>query len=281
MLIVAIIILLPFFYYFIYLIQRTPLRPNFLIAAHRGGAALAPENTMAAFRNAVDAGVEWLEMDLQMSKDGYLVVIHDETVDRTTNGTGRVRDLTFSELRKLDAGQGQQIPTFNEALAFAKSADAGLLAELKSPHLYPGIEAKVVQALIEADYLPKSIVISFDAKALEKTGGIDPRIKLGAIYGLWQLRLRTPEPGGVKMAGLMGEMVLLNPWLIKKAQNRGEQALVWFGKLENPFTMRLIRTFGADGLIVNDPVTLQKVLGYAKKERSGEVFQTDPIQTKL
>lgn len=94
---------------------------NIYVAAHRGSSADLPENTMAAFRAAVEAGVDQIETDIRMSKDGELVLIHDATVDRTTNGTGRVHDMTFAELRALDAGkirgmegQGHRIPTLKE-----------------------------------------------------------------------------------------------------------------------------------------------------------------------
>ncbi len=85
-------------------------------------------------------GVDWLEFDVQMTKDGALVVIHDETVDRTTNGTGAVRDLTLEEIRSLDAGQGEKVPTFEEVVQLAKTNGVKILPETKSPEFYPGIE---------------------------------------------------------------------------------------------------------------------------------------------
>src|SRR5512137_114803 len=109
------------------------------IIAHRGGPAYAPENTLAAFRHAITLGVDWLELDVHLSRDGEVVVIHDETVNRTTNGVGRVADLSLAELRALDAGAGggERVPAFTEVLTLAKEAGVGLLVELKSPHLYP------------------------------------------------------------------------------------------------------------------------------------------------
>lgn len=93
---------------------------NIYVAAHRGWCAKYPENTMAAFKAALDLGVDQIETDVRVTKDGELVLIHDATVDRTTNGTGAVRDYTFEELRKLDAGNGQQIPTLKELLDLVK-----------------------------------------------------------------------------------------------------------------------------------------------------------------
>src|SRR5688572_15081750 len=108
-----------------------------LIIAHRGGPDRAPENTLAAFRTAIALGADGVELDCQRSKDGALVVIHDETVDRTTNGKGQVGALTLAQLRGLDAGQGEPVPAFEEVLNMSKAAGVQLVAEIKSPHLYP------------------------------------------------------------------------------------------------------------------------------------------------
>jgi len=111
-----------------------------LLIAHRGGAAEAPENTLAAFRRALSLGVRWFELDVQMSRDRELVVIHDNTMDRTTNGTGEVGSLLFEGLRKLDAGswfdpqyRGEPIPTLREALELFASHGAGALVVRRRP----------------------------------------------------------------------------------------------------------------------------------------------------
>ena len=105
---------------------------NIYVAAHRGWCAKYPENTMPAFRAAAELGVDQLETDVRVTKDGELVLIHDATVDRTTNGTGRVCDLTLAELKTLDAGNGAQIPTFIEFMDYVKTLPAMTLdIELK------------------------------------------------------------------------------------------------------------------------------------------------------
>src|SRR5438067_170423 len=111
-----------------------------ILIAHRGGALEVPENTLAAFRYAISIGMSWVELDVQMSSDGALVVIHDETVDRTTDGTGAVGSLTFEELRRLDAGswfgqqyEGEVIPMLREVLDLCIPNSVGLVIELKSP----------------------------------------------------------------------------------------------------------------------------------------------------
>src|SRR5699024_7462523 len=123
--------------------------------AHRGASGHAPENTIAAFDKAFEMKADYIEIDVQMTHDGELIVIHDTTVDRTTDGTGAVSDFTFEEIQQLDAGSwfseefaGEQIPTFEEILDTYRGK-IGLLIELKSPELYPGIEEKVADALKE------------------------------------------------------------------------------------------------------------------------------------
>jgi glycerophosphoryl diester phosphodiesterase len=119
------------------------------IYAHRGASIEQPENTLAAFRRAIEIGAPGIELDVHLSADGVPVVIHDETVDRTTNGTGKVSDLTVAELQRLDAGNGERIPTFRETLDViaghskldievkASDAAAAVLAEIAN---YPQLE---------------------------------------------------------------------------------------------------------------------------------------------
>ncbi len=98
----------------------TQSESNIFVAAHRGWCAKYPENTMAAFKAALELGVDQIETDVRVTKDGELVLIHDADVDRTTDGSGAVIDYTFEELRRLDAGSGQQIPTLRELLELVK-----------------------------------------------------------------------------------------------------------------------------------------------------------------
>jgi glycerophosphoryl diester phosphodiesterase len=256
----AVLLLLPLLYYGLYFVRRGALPANPQLIAHRGGPAYAPENTLAAFRQTIALGVDWLEMDVQMSQDGALVVIHDETVDRTTDGAGRITDLTLEQIRSLDAGNGEPVPTFEEVIALAKEAGIGILVEIKSPHLYPGIEAKVAQAVIETDYVDQSIIQSFEPQALNTIHALNPDLQLCALYGLWDLSLSGPQPGQANWVCPMAEMVVLNPWLIKQAHAEGRQAFVWFGFIEHPLVMRFILALGADGLIVDDPAALARIL---------------------
>ena len=159
--------------------------------AHRGASAYAPENTIAAFDKAVEMKADYIEIDVQRSKDGKLVVIHDTTVDRTTDGSGKVGNLTFKELRNLDAGSwkgeqftGVQIPTFDEILD-RYHGKIGILIELKAPELYPGVEENIAGKLKEQNLdkpqNEKIIVQSFNHESMKKMNELLPKVPIGVL----------------------------------------------------------------------------------------------------
>lgn len=159
--------------------------------AHRGASGYAPENTIAAFDKAVEMKSDYIEIDVQRTKDGELVVIHDTTVDRTTDGTGYVKNLTFEQIRKLDAGSwkgeqftGERIPTFDEILDRYRGR-TGILIELKNPELYPGIEESVALELEERNMdkpqNEKIIVQSFNFDSMKKIDRLLPSIPVGVL----------------------------------------------------------------------------------------------------
>ena len=231
--------------------------PKPKLIAHRGGPKYAPENTLAAFRNAVTLGVDGYEFDVQMTKDGALVIMHDETVDRTTNGSGAVKDLTLAQIRALDAGRGEPPPTFQESLDLARSTGVWMLVEIKSPHLYPGVEAKVMNALTAADYLSRTLIMSFDWKSLETVRWLSPAANIGALYDEKMLTV-SKAPAGAQYACPLADLALLNPFMIGQAHRQGRQVFAWFWKTENPLMYRLLNALGVDGLIADDPAAVKK-----------------------
>jgi glycerophosphoryl diester phosphodiesterase len=155
---------------------------------HRGAAGYAPENTLASFRRAVELGADAVEFDLHRTRDGHFVVIHDDTVDRTTNGTGEVAAYTLAELRRLDAGSwkgpefaGEPIPSFAEVIeGFPTIA---LFAELKAGSARdPGVEDALAEFLSERRALPRVRVSSFDHRALRRLRGLLPELETGALF---------------------------------------------------------------------------------------------------
>ncbi|UXH46213.1 glycerophosphodiester phosphodiesterase family protein [Rossellomorea vietnamensis] len=169
--------------------------------AHRGAAAYAPENTIASYDLAVDMKADYIEIDVQRSKDGELVVIHDTSVDRTTDGSGKVGDLTLEEMKSLDAGSwkgeqfaGEEIPTFEEVLD-RYHGKVGILIEMKSPELYPGIEEQVADALkerhLDTPQNEKIILQSFNFDSMKKMDQLLPKVPIGVLA--WSQSQATPE----------------------------------------------------------------------------------------
>src|ERR1700693_2365935 len=163
------------------------------VIAHRGASGIPPENTLAAFRRAVELGAGFIQTDLQLSRDTRLVALHDPTLERTTNGMGNVSGATLAELRKLDAGRwfrgaaaeagnfsGERIPTIEEILAFGKEKDIGLFLEIKAPGA-SGAEHTLVGALHAADAVVRTVVLSFDPGILTKVRQLDPLIAAGYL----------------------------------------------------------------------------------------------------
>ncbi|MGB2992582.1 MAG: glycerophosphodiester phosphodiesterase family protein [Paenisporosarcina sp.] len=161
--------------------------------AHRGATGYAPENTIAAFDKAIEMKADYIEMDIQRTKDGELVIIHDTSVDRTTDGTGYIKDLTSTQLRDLDAGSwkgeefaGEKIPTFDEILD-KYHGKIGILLELKAPELYPGIEESIAQELKERNLdkpqNEKMIIQSFNFESMKKMNTLLPNVPIGVLTG--------------------------------------------------------------------------------------------------
>lgn len=160
-----------------------------LIYGHRGASAYAPENTMEAFRMALDMGADGVELDVHLSKDGELVVLHDLELDRTTDGHGKVCDFTLEELKKLDASNGMEayrgarIPTLREVYELMQPAGAMVNIEIKSTDsFYPGIEEKLLELEKEMGMTGRTVYSSFNHYTIAKLRQLDPDVQLGVLY---------------------------------------------------------------------------------------------------
>ncbi|MFC4679783.1 glycerophosphodiester phosphodiesterase [Exiguobacterium aestuarii] len=152
-----------------------------MIFAHRGYSAKYPENTLTAFKSALPF-VDGIELDVHLSKDGRLMVIHDETVDRTTNGTGWVKDMTIHELRQLRIKGYERIPTLEEVFALIKRNDATLNVELKTDqYAYPGIERLALEAVDEFQLTARVVFSSFNRETLIRIRDISPTARLAVL----------------------------------------------------------------------------------------------------
>jgi glycerophosphoryl diester phosphodiesterase len=158
--------------------------------AHRGFKAKAPENTMIAYELAKKAGADGLELDVQKTRDGKLVVIHDETINRTTDGTGWIKDIEFSKLRQFDAGswfddsyKGERIPLLDEVLDWAKESGMFINIELKTTKVpYPGIENDIINLVREFRMEEQVLLSSFNHFSLRTINQIDPSFQIGVLY---------------------------------------------------------------------------------------------------
>ena len=165
---------------------------NFVIIGHRGASAYHPENTMKAFVAAYEMGAEMIELDLTLSKDGVPVVIHDETLDRTTDGKGKVSDLTLQELKQLDAGSwfsskhsGERIPTLKEVLEFAKgkiSVNIEIKPEAVTENWENGIEEKALKLVQELEMEEFVLFSSFSYQAIDNLRKLDVDIPAALLY---------------------------------------------------------------------------------------------------
>jgi glycerophosphoryl diester phosphodiesterase len=173
------------------------------VIAHRGASGLAPENTMAAFEKAIQLKADYIELDIQISKDNQLVVIHDTTVDRTTDGSGEVKRFTVNGLKRLDAGSyysssfaGERIPTLEEVLGQV-SGRIGVVIEMKQPSMYPEMVELLADQLIKRGLgKPQNeeiIVQSFDIQSLQIFHERLPNVPLGILVGKDYPGLRVQE----------------------------------------------------------------------------------------
>ena len=171
------------------------------IIGHRGLPYAAPENTMSSYIAAVDAGADGLEIDIQMTKDGELVLIHDETLDRTTNGSGPVGLCTFKALRRLNAdhrfGGQAKIPALREFLERFAFSGLTLIMELKTKKVkYPGIEEKLLGYLNEYGSSAHVIITSFNRHSLFTVKQLDSRMKTGILFKYRPLSLSIAKRTG-------------------------------------------------------------------------------------
>jgi glycerophosphoryl diester phosphodiesterase len=246
-----------------------------LLFAHRGGAALAPETTLEAFHLAVDRwGADVLETDVQLTRDGVPVVIHDATVDRTTDGAGLVADLTLRELRELDAGyrfvdlegatsfrgRGVRVPTFEEFLeAFPRTR---LNVDAKAPGATPLLVEIVHAAGAEERVLLASVGEEGRADRFGYRGPASAsRSQIRAFYLLHRLPRGgpwTPRTDALQVPLTWGGRQVTTPRFIREAHRRNLPVHVW--TIDDPDTMRLLLSWGADGVQTDRPDLLARVL---------------------
>ena len=235
--------------------------------AHRGASGHAPENTMAAFRRAVELGATFVETDLQITRDARVVAIHDFTLDRTTTGKGQVHLLTLKQIRALDAGawfgdgapktfSGERVPTLKEILDFAKEHDLIFYLELKSGPAW-GIEHAVVAALRDQNASARIVILSFDPSTLDSVHRLDSTMMTGLLCELPSNDLveRTVRAGARQ---LVARGDLITSAVVDKAHHAGLQVVAW--TINEVDQMRRLIADGVDGIITDYPDRLLSLL---------------------
>ena len=239
---------------------RLPNKPKPYVMAHRGNCVAAPENTLAAFRRAIDDGADILETDLRVSRDGVIVCIHDATLDRTTDGRGAVADLTLAEIKRCSAGcarpefQAERVPTLDELTAILP-ADVALALELKTDRfLELEVAARLVDQLRAAGVLERTVVLSFRLERALAVQQIAPEILIGLIT---LTRLAPTAPA--QLVGPYWPLLLVNPWYAAWAHRRG----MFIAPLDPQPDRRLwlYRLLRCDAILTNDPALTLKRLG--------------------
>jgi glycerophosphoryl diester phosphodiesterase len=233
------------------------------VIAHRGASAQAPENTMAAFRRAVELGSKFVETDLQLTKDARLVAMHDATLERTTNGRGLVKDYTLAEIRELDAGSWfgpqfarERVPTIENIIDFAREADIVFYLEVKSANMW-GVEHALVGALRAAKEAAHAAVLSFDINALANVRRLDPTLMSGYLFD-------KPRPDvaqqavGVGARQLAPRRDLLTRELVQQAHASSLQVVTW--TVNEPAEMRTAIATGVNGIMTDYPDRLVAIL---------------------
>ena len=265
----------------------TPPAPEFaffesdrpMVIAHQGGEGLRPSNTLIAFENAVALGVDVLEMDVHSTADSALVLIHDDTVDRTTDGTGRVNDFALAELQQLDAGeywtaddgattpyrgQGVRIPTLDEVL----TAFPQMKFNIEIKQIEPSIASSLCEALRAHDLTDRALIASFHPTAMNEfraacpevaTSMVEDEIRpffilntifLGALYNPPGAAFQVPE--------YSGSLHVLTPRFVRGAHGNNVAVHPW--TIDDPADMERFLDMGVDGIITDRPDLMIELL---------------------
>jgi glycerophosphoryl diester phosphodiesterase len=226
------------------------------IIAHRGASAEAPENTMAAFRRAVELGANCVETDLHLSRDGKIVLVHDSTLGRTTNGDGLVKNFTLAELRQFEAGRwfapqfaGERIPALDELLDYAGQADLSLYLEIKGGIGY-GIERAVIGALRGRKEAQGTVVLCFDAAVIGRIRQLDRLLMTGLVFDAHpEAMVLEAIRVGARQIAPRGDCV--SEELIAEAHRRGLKVVTW--TINEPEDVRRLTSLGVDGIMSDYP----------------------------
>jgi glycerophosphoryl diester phosphodiesterase len=242
-----------------------------IVYAHRGASAYAPENTLAAFKKAVALGADGIELDVQLTKDNNLVIIHDYELQRVSNGKGMVKDKTLSELKELDFGskfgkeyKDEKIPNLEEVLELIQGWNGILNVEIKSAPQFTneGVEEKVIEVLRRYNYINKTIISSFNHLTLLKIKEIDADVTTAILYDE-QMEEPWTYAKYLGTAAIHPSGYSLTPEIVKECHKENVKVNVW--TLNKEQEMNLAIKAGVDGIITNYPDIALKLVKNSDK----------------
>jgi len=237
---------------------------DFIKIAHRGSSGSYPENTRLAFEKAIEAGADMIEMDCRLSKDGHVVVIHDDRLDRTARAKGFVKGKTLKQLKKLDVGawlkksfKGERILTLEEILEIV-SGKVEINLEIKSVLHGPlGIELKVLFIVSHFDYLERTIFSSFDYQSLRRLRELAPDVRIGVLYGAGIKDNPFQAAREMNAYSLHIQREFATPHFLEEARELGLKSFVW--TVNEVKEMEKFLSLGVDGIISDFPEKFWKI----------------------
>jgi len=238
--------------------------PNVVFVAHRGAVGHGqPENTLAAFRQAIASGAEAIEIDLRGTKDGKIVVMHDATVDRTTNGRGAVADKSLDELKELDAGDGERIPTYKEVLQLVSGIGIVLLLDIKKGGVLD--RQKVIRVTEDHNAIANVIVGSRSLEDLRAFRALSPDVRtLGFVDEIEDIAPFVQA--GADIIRLWPEWIYANPGLVGSVHELGKHVWTTAGDAPRSELEKLVQ-LGVRGILVDQPAVMNELLADMRKNR--------------
>ena len=245
--------------------------PDPAVIAHRGASAHAPENTLAAFALAAEMGASHIETDLRRTRDGRFVLVHDARVNRTTDGFGRLSQLTLSEVRRLDAGSwfgrafaGERIPTLEEGLTLTNERGLGIYLEIKIP-----LDAALLFALAQSfqqSHLERAVLLSFRPAVLRALRAVEPRWKTALLLRRARVSLPAAREAGVGIVAPHRKRITKR--LAVQARRAGLGVVTW--TVNGRRGMRKMLGLGLDGIMTDWPDRLNEVID--ERKRAGRLL---------
>ena len=222
--------------------------PNTLVLGHRGAPLELPENTLGSFQRAFAYGADGVELDVQPSANGTPVVIHDDTVDRTTDGRGAVAALSWPALQALRTANGEHIPELREVAEWAAETGAWLNVELKTY----GVEGASLEALEQSGVLDRTIVSSFDPRAVAEVRRLAPHVRCYLLLEHWTAEAHEVA-ASIEVEGICLKDEAATPEALNAIVAARLRAIIW--TVDDPARLRTLLRAGVVGIITNRPAT--------------------------